>query len=61
MIKSWPTAAVLIVAILAILALLLAGPVLGVDSETVQWLLGVTGIGGTGLAGVLRGLFHEGE
>ncbi len=58
-IKSWPTAVVLCVAMLALLALLLAGPTLGVSPDVLPWLVGGGAAVGAPLLAAMRGLFHD--
>lgn len=53
---NWPTAMVIVVAILAILATLLAGPSLGLDGETTKLALSAEGLLGAIVLGLMRGL-----
>lgn len=59
MIKSYPTAIVLSVAVLALTAIILAGPALGVSEDTIRWLLGGEAIGAFALLASMRGLFQD--
>lgn len=58
-IRSWPTAAVMIATVLALAALVLAGPALGVSAETMRLILGGVGSAGAVLLAAMRGLYHE--
>ena len=53
---EWPTAAVLMVAMLAIAATVLAGPALGMSADTLQTVLASEGILGAIALGVMRQL-----
>lgn len=58
-VKSWPTAVVLSVALLAIATVVLAGPSLGVDPATTRIVLGGIGSGSALILAAMRGLWHE--
>lgn len=53
---NWPTAAILMVALVAIAATVLAGPSLGLDGETLRYVLGSEAGLGLVVLGVMRGL-----
>lgn len=55
---SWPTAVVLCVALLVIAATVLAGPSLGLDGESMHYVMGAESVLGVLVLGVMRGLFH---
>lgn len=58
---SWPTAAVVIVAIAAVVTTALVGPSVGLDSDTIQLLLGAQGAIGALVAGLMRQLLSRPE
>ncbi len=56
---SWPTAAVIIATIAAVVATALAGPSVGLDAETIATLLSAQGVIGALAAGLLRQLLSR--
>lgn len=59
-VPNWPTAAVLCTALIAIAATVLAGPSLGLDGETLRYLLSAEAGLGLIVTAIMRGLFQGG-
>ncbi len=55
---SWPTAAVLCVAIVCLALTIVLGPYLGLDAETLRFVLGAEGVIGASIAALMRSLLN---